>query len=250
VGGAPAGAFRPTVDAQYGESQTCRFGPVAIGWTMVKAEENEAPGSPGKDHDHDRSGRMPSISYKEWRLSRAKALDAIASGHSAVSGSGRGQRFNTQQFNQAYAVLLAAQFQGFCRDLHGECAGHILATIAPPPALQELVRDEMTRGRLLDRGNAQPSSIGADFGRFDIAFWDEVKIHDSRNATRMKVLEELNHWRNAIVHQDLDAVKLGGTTILRLQKVRRWRGACNRLARAFDEVMGRHLQNLTGSSPW
>jgi hypothetical protein len=53
-----------------------------------------------------------------------------------------------------------------------------------------------------------------------------------------------------IVHQDFDLAKLGGTTILRLQQVRRWRGACNRLARAFDEVMRRHLQTLTGSSPW
>jgi hypothetical protein len=82
---------------------------------------------------------MPSTSYTEWRTSRAKALDAITSGHAAVSGTGRGRRFNTQQFNQAYAVLLAAQFQGFCRDLHEECAIHILRTIAPPPALLKLV---------------------------------------------------------------------------------------------------------------
>jgi hypothetical protein len=66
----------------------------------------------------------------------------------------------------------------------------------------------------------------------------------------MDLLEELNLWRNAIVHHDFDRARLGGTTILRLQRVRRWRGACNRLARSFDEVMRRHLQNLTGSSPW
>ena len=66
----------------------------------------------------------------------------------------------------------------------------------------------------------------------------------------MNLLEELNLWRNAIVHQDFDQSKLGGTTILQLQRVRRWRGACNRLARAFDEVMRRHLQTLTGSTPW
>ena len=193
---------------------------------------------------------MPSISYAEWRSTRARALDEIARGHAAVSGTRRGRRFNTQQFNRAYAVMLAAQFQGFCRDLHDECVNHILATIAPPPGLQKIMFSELTRGRLLDRGNAQPGSIGADFGRFEVRFWDEVKAYDPRNATRMNLLEELNLWRNAIVHQDLDGSKLGGTTILRLQQVRRWRGACNRLARAFDEVMRRHLETLTGSTPW
>jgi hypothetical protein len=193
---------------------------------------------------------MPSIAYEEWRSSRAKALNEIASGHAAVSGTRRDRRFNTQQFNHAYAVLLAAQFQGFCRDLHSECIFHILARIAPPPALRKVMRAELTRGRLLDRGNAQPSGIGADFGRFDMAFWDEVKLYDSRNATRMNLLEDLNQWRNAIVHQDFDAAKFGGKTILRLEQVQRWRRACNRLARAFDGVMRRHLQTLTGSSPW
>jgi hypothetical protein len=112
------------------------------------------------------------------------------------------------------------------------------------------VQSELTRGRLLDRGNAQPGSIGADFDRLGIDLWNEVKTYDPQNATRMKLLEGLNHWRNAIAHQDFDKTKLGGTTVLQLQQVQRWRGACNRLARAFDEVMRRHLQVLTGSSPW
>jgi hypothetical protein len=193
---------------------------------------------------------MPSNSFQEWRTTRARALDEIARGPAAVSGIRRGRRFNTQQFNRAYAVMLAAQFQGFCRDLHEECVQHILATIAPPRALRNILLSELIRGRLLDRGNAHPGSIGADFGRFDIRFWDQVRIHDPRNAARMGLLEELNLWRNAIVHHDFDRVRLGGTTILRLKRVRRWRGACNRLARSFDEVMRRYLQTLTGSAPW
>ena len=193
---------------------------------------------------------MPSISYGEWRSSRAKALDEIASGHAAVSGTRRGRRFNTQQFNQAYAVLLAAQFQGFCRDLHSECVGHLVRSIPSPPVVQLLVRDEFTRDRKLDRGNAQPSSLGADFGRLGINFRNAVTTYDPRNAARMQLLEELNHWRNAIAHQDFDPAKLGGTTILRLEQVRGWRVACERLAHAFDEVMRLHMEALTASSPW
>src|SRR5438093_2420675 len=114
---------------------------------------------------------MPSTSHRQWRTVRASALDEIAHAHVAVGGTARGRRYTTQQVNRAYAMLLASQFQGFCRDLHSECIDHILGVLAPPPALLILVRAEFTRGRQLDRGNAQSSSLGADFGRLGIDFW-------------------------------------------------------------------------------
>src|SRR5205823_5921323 len=105
---------------------------------------------------------MPSISYRRWRKTRGRALDEIAQAHAAVGGTARGRRYAMQQINHAYVVLLAAHFQGFCRDLHSECVDHILDVCAPPGPLRPLLRAEMTRGRQLDRGNAQPSSLGAD----------------------------------------------------------------------------------------
>jgi hypothetical protein len=194
---------------------------------------------------------MPSTAYGKWKSSRAKALDEIARGHAAVSGTGRGRRFNTQQFNQAYAMLLAAQFQGFCRDLHSECVDHLVGAIPSPLVIRPLVRTEFTRDRKLDRGNAQPGSLGVDFGRFGIDLGKELESYDAQNPARMKLLEGLNHWRNAIAHQDFtNLTKLGGTTILRVEQVRRWRGACERLARSLDAVMRIHLQKFTVSSPW
>jgi hypothetical protein len=147
-------------------------------------------------------------------------------------------------------VLLASQFQGFGRDLHSECMDHLVAALAPPPALWPLVQAEFTRGRQLDRGNAQPASLGADFGRLGIDFWTEVESYDPRNRARKEDLEMLNEWRNAIAHQDFDPARLGGTTTLQLAQVQRWRVACQHLARAFDEVLRRRLQLLTGASPW
>jgi hypothetical protein len=193
---------------------------------------------------------MPSLSYGEWRSVRARALDEIAQGHAAVSGTRRGRRFNTQQFNRAYAVMLASQFQGFCRDLHSQCVDPLVRTIPSPLAVRPLVRDEFTRDRKLDRGNAQPSSLGADFRRLGIDLWNVMRAYEPETSTLMKLLDDLNLWRNAIAHQDFDQQKLGGTIILRLDRVRRWRRACGRLARALDEVMRRHMQGLTGSSPW
>lgn len=195
-------------------------------------------------------GFMPSLSYQEWITNRTTALNEIENAHAAVGGTARGRRYATQQINQAYAVLLASQFQGFCRDLHSESVDYLLSAISPSPALSPVLQAEMTRGRQLDRGNAQPASVGADFGRLGIGFWSAVDRHDPRNATRRVHLGLLNAWRNAIAHQDFDPTQLGGTTTLRLDRVRRWRGSCQRLALSFDAVMRNHLHALTGTSPW
>jgi hypothetical protein len=193
---------------------------------------------------------MPSTSYRRWRTIQAKALDEIERAHAAVEGTKRGRRYATRQINQAYAVLLAAQFQRYCRDLHSECVDYLVASVAPHPSLQNILEKEFTGHRQLDRGNAQSSSLGADFGRLGLEFWTEANALDPRNAASQALLDALNNWRNAIAHQSFDPARLGGITMLRLGHVRRYRIACNRLARAFDEVMHRHLKTLTGNSPW
>jgi len=192
---------------------------------------------------------MPSTSYGEWRGTRSDDLDEMAEAHAAVGGTQRGRRFATQQINRAYAILLASQFQGFCRDLHSECVDHLVNSLTPN-VLQPIVRAELTLNRQLDRGNAQPGSIGSDFGRLGVDFWIQVDGHDVTNPARKTLLEELNTWRNAIVHQNFDPAKFGGTATLHLKRVRRWRRACEQLARSFDEVMRRHVQSLIGVSPW
>ncbi len=193
---------------------------------------------------------MSSISYRRWRTMRGRALDEIAQAHAAVSGTARGRRFATQQINQAYAVLLAAQFQGFCRDLHSECVEHLLSVVAPPVPLKALVRSEFMRSRQLDRGNAQPSSLGADFGRLEVNLWKDLMSLDVRSARWKADLDLLNEWRNAIVHQDFTSSKLGGIITLRLSKVRRWRRTCNRLARMMDTLMHQHMHRLSCTPPW
>ena len=82
---------------------------------------------------------VASTSYRRWRTTRASALDEIARAHAAIGGTARGRRFTTQQINQAYAMLLASQFQGFCRDLHSESVDPVVAVIAPPARLRNLV---------------------------------------------------------------------------------------------------------------
>src|SRR3954467_7429658 len=111
---------------------------------------------------------MPSVAYRRWVTVRAAALDEVEAAHAAVAAAGRGG-FATRQVNHAYALLLSAEFQGFCKDLHRECVEHLLTVI--PTALHEVVRTQFLLNRLLDRGNPNPGNIGSDFGRFGIKLW-------------------------------------------------------------------------------
>lgn len=190
---------------------------------------------------------MSSASLTKWRRERSAALDEIVSAHQSLGSGGPGRRVATQQINHAYTVLLAAQFQGFCRDLHSECTEHLVQHIGPL-SFRTNLRTLLNRGRKLDRGNASVGNVGSDFGCFICNFWDEVRKLDKRNLVRQNLLDELNEWRNAIAHQDF--TKVGGGLRLQLQTVAKWRNACGRLAVTFDRVLDQHLAALTGVSPW
>jgi hypothetical protein len=190
---------------------------------------------------------MPSQSLTRWRTDRSKALDEIEAAHTSVGGTGPGRRYATQQINQAYAVLLSSQFQGYCRDLHSECVDSLVLGV-PSARLRRACKAALVRSRRLDQGNPNPGNIGSDFERLGLPFWDDVRTLDSGNKSRQNRLEELNRWRNAIAHQDFDPVVLRGTT-LRLAAVRKWRSACDGLATTFDEVMRVHIQGIAGAPP-
>jgi len=146
--------------------------------------------------------------------------------------------------------MLSSQFQVLCRDLHTECARAFVASVSPPN-LQRALYANVVRGRMLDTGNANPGTIGSDFNRFELMFWAAVDIDHPRNPRRKTLLEELNRWRNAIAHQSFVPTMLKGSrVILPLSRVRRWRKACDGLARSFDDVMCGHLLTLTGVAPW
>jgi hypothetical protein len=193
---------------------------------------------------------MPSLSLQRWFAERANALDNLENAHGSVRGSGSGARAATQQINQAYAMLLSAQFQAFCRDLHTESAD-LLVTPVSDPNLRELLRENLVFARKIDRGNPNPGNLGTDFNRFGFEFWPRVDAHRSQNPARKMALEELNNWRNAIAHQDFEAAMLkAGRPHLTLAQVQTWRKGCEGLARSFDEVLRAHLLTLTGLVPW
>jgi hypothetical protein len=193
---------------------------------------------------------MPSAAFQDWITARVAALGGIEEAYRSIRRSGPGRRTATQQLNQWYAVMLASHFQAFCRDLHTECAEAFAAPV-PLLDLRRALYASVVSGRKLDSGNANPSNIGADFGRFGLSFWPAVDVDHPRNPRRKALLEELNGWRNAIAHQSFTAAMLkGGYAVLPLTRVQRWRTACAGLARSFDRVMRGHLLKITGMVPW
>jgi hypothetical protein len=146
-------------------------------------------------------------------------------------------------------VLLSAEFQGFCRDLHDECAEKFVESVNPV-ALRDVLRLQCVHGRKLDSGNPIPANLGADFNRYQFNFWDEVALADPGHAARRARLEALNAWRNAIAHYNYDPANLGGATRLTIPDVRSWRLDCDAFAAAFDRVVREQLQLITGVSPW
>src|SRR5438128_4462778 len=123
---------------------------------------------------------MPSLALLRWRADRAASLDEIEIAQRSAGGPGPRRRSTTQQLNQAYALLLSSQFQGFCRDLHTECA-RAVARILPSADLQRLMEDGLWLGRKLGTSNPNPGNIGADFNRFNLLFWPLVDAALPRN---------------------------------------------------------------------
>lgn len=193
---------------------------------------------------------MPSQALLAWTTTRARALDEIEHAHASIGGRGPGRRYATQQVNQAYAVMVASQFQGFCRELHSESVTVLVDLIQPPPLLTQIVRNRFVVGRQLESKNAQPSSLGSDFGWLGLNFWGEADALLQDEGAARKKLEQLNEWRNAIAHQSFERVSPTGPPNLKLERVRRWRSACGKLARTFDRVMWNHLRSFEGGPPW
>ena len=91
---------------------------------------------------------MPSSALTEWQTLRMSRLadfeldcNSLVAAHHAVPD-------RAQEYIRSYTVLLCAEFQGFCRDLHGECADLIAAPAAV--GVRVLLRSQYGFGRSLD----------------------------------------------------------------------------------------------------
>ncbi len=187
---------------------------------------------------------MPSGSLSKWSGTRMAALNEVDNQCDACVALPTPNPVLLDENLRAYVLLLSAHFQGFCRDLHTECAQFVGNNV--PVRIQFLVQQSFTTPKLkLDHGNPNLEHINADFNRFGLTL--DLKKADPRNQAHISHLGELNKWRNAAAHHG-DPPK---SISLSLAKVRTWKGSCSGLAASLDGIMYNQLRHLIKSPrPW
>lgn len=141
---------------------------------------------------------MTSAALDDWRGVRSDRLSELFVAHRRVDPRGRGRRWTTTTLDRAIALNLAAEFQGFARDLH-DLAIEAVHAACSPPAVAELVRSLASSGRELDRGNAHPGALGKDCQRVSVDLWGELRAATSP-ARRLRAPEK-RRWahKNAVL---------------------------------------------------
>jgi hypothetical protein len=152
-----------------------------------------------------------SNALEKWKDERAEALDSLDAIHGNVTGRRRGRKYNTKHLNRTLFVALSAEFQGFCRDLHEDAAIHIAESIETVPGnarvvpvvLDALVQERTvaqkkpTKGRRLDKGNADLDALSTDFSVLGVDLWNAMSKHyPGKTPKWRKTLDSLNAHRH------------------------------------------------------
>lgn len=199
---------------------------------------------------------MVSLSLQRWMTERAAAMDRMERVHAAVTGGLRGRPRDVTELNHALFLRLAAEVQGYCRDLHDESIAAMLTpSLAPNAALREAFRHGLENGRKLDFGNAGPSNLGTDWARLGMQLWTEMYLaYPSLSVGGKdwnKRLDWLNSARNGIAHNDPTKIAAAHSDHpLTLNTFRVMRRRLTRFSTALDTVTGAYLKATTGTAPW
>jgi hypothetical protein len=144
---------------------------------------------------------------------------------------------------RGYVLLLSAHFQGFCRDLHSECA--MVVSLRVRATLRALIQRQFTSHRRLEHGNPNLQNLREDFERFDFSL--DLPAADAANAGRLTHLGELNRWRNVAAHH---GTVPAGLPPLTLPLLSAWRDSCDGLATSLDGVMYNEPRRILRRAPW
>lgn len=145
-----------------------------------------------------------------WQTTRRQVLDSLVLARQAIdtNHTDRSEDIGVlgvvENIDRALYPVLAAEFQGFCRDLHSETITAIVNGAAwPTERIQVLAVAAMKQGRGLDRKNPSSSVIGDDFRTLGLLLWQRVQeVHPEDYPDWRRALDTLVNIRNAVTHSD------------------------------------------------
>jgi hypothetical protein len=195
---------------------------------------------------------LTSTAKDGWDALAATRLDELERIHRDARGSARGRRWGTEQLNRSLFVVLLAQFQNYCRELHDEAVDVHVAAAAPVQA--SLLRTLLTRDRHLDHKNPRAGALGSDFGRLGLALIPDLKASGAALSDILDGLEVLVDFRNAVAHGNesaLVSVVATGQIKATLGSYREHRKALSELVATMDVVVASGLSSGLGvAAPW
>lgn len=193
---------------------------------------------------------MKSAAYQEWHEVRTGRLEELFEVHKALDESGAGRHSSSERINWSLVLLLAAEFQGYTRDLHNE-AGLIIAKLgsAGNAKFYSVLQARVTSGRQLDRGNANAWNLGNDFKILGLDLWADLRNRwPATSAEWNKNLTDVNTARNALAHSQASVIQ---SLRLTLDTVSEWRSSLDDLADRMDTVVAAHIIDMFGiTDPW
>src|ERR1700693_4857184 len=134
---------------------------------------------------------MPSASLVNWQNVRIPSLAHIDAQCAACIAAVPPNVALIEENLRGYVMLLAAHFQGFCRDLHSECV-QVVANAVPPPMML-MFQTLCQQGRALNRANAGYENIKADFERFGFDLTVALQADPATQARNDGFVTRINH---------------------------------------------------------
>ncbi len=185
-------------------------------------------------------------------------MSVLAAAHrhvGCVAGPGRPHQIG-RRLAHAYVLQLAADFQSFARRLHGLAAQNLVRLSGVDIRYRPELVLAATRGRALDRGNADLRALEQDFLRLGVSqLSSKLGVVNRRWGGQLGdrvEFDNLIRLRNALAHGDEEQV-----VALRREGVldtRSWatarRPGMLRLSRALDRVVWENLQQTFQKEPW
>ena len=152
-------------------------------------------------------------------------------------------------------MRMAAEFQGFARDLHDQAAEFLtLGATSGNQNLARVLRVGIAAGRALNSRNATSSTLAEDFSRIGMIFWPAIKSQEPISGPVWEAdLTNLVTMRNAIAHDNRAQILKLEQKGFRLDRdlTKRWHGSLDLLAATMDDVVASYLGRTLGvPQPW